>query len=96
MMIGHSFGSLVTSWMLRECPSMVAASALLDPVALFLHRIDTLFSFIYGARGLDIAGLLRSCLFISHALRRRFSWLVPSQRLVRPDLVARDLLSMSR
>ncbi|KAJ1476217.1 hypothetical protein T484DRAFT_1825587 [Baffinella frigidus] len=48
LMVGHSYGSLVSSWMLQLDPSIVSGSVLIDPVALFLHRVDTLFSFIYA------------------------------------------------
>eukprot|EP00586_Coscinodiscus_wailesii_P020846 CAMPEP_0172518864 /NCGR_PEP_ID=MMETSP1066-20121228/291070_1 /TAXON_ID=671091 /ORGANISM="Coscinodiscus wailesii, Strain CCMP2513" /LENGTH=769 /DNA_ID=CAMNT_0013301331 /DNA_START=106 /DNA_END=2416 /DNA_ORIENTATION=- len=43
--VGHSFGSIVLSWMAQSRPDRVANMVFLDPICFQLHLCDTLFNF---------------------------------------------------
>ena len=43
--VGHSFGSILLSWMVQKKPGKVAGCVFLDPICFQLHRKDLLFNF---------------------------------------------------
>ena len=45
--IGHSFGSIVISWLLNNAPECVGSILLLDPVSLMLQEPDVAHNFLY-------------------------------------------------
>lgn len=50
--IGHSFGSVVVSWMIASAPECVESVLLLDPVSLMLQEPDVAHNFLYREPGL--------------------------------------------
>mmetsp|Transcript_173 Transcript_173/g.447 ORF Transcript_173/g.447 Transcript_173/m.447 type:complete len:692 (+) Transcript_173:149-2224(+) len=44
-MVGHSFGSLILSWMVQSRPDRVSNCIFLDPIVFQLHQKDILFNF---------------------------------------------------
>ncbi|EKX54917.1 hypothetical protein GUITHDRAFT_99568 [Guillardia theta CCMP2712] len=73
--VGHSYGTVMTSWMIHHLPSRVAGVALIDPVVMMLNLRDILFNFLYRhEREGSISDLIGSELFLNHALRRNFWW----------------------
>lgn len=46
--VGHSFGSLVLSWMVQAFPQRVANCVFLDPICFMLHVKEVLFNFHYS------------------------------------------------
>lgn len=45
--LGHSFGSLPISWLIRQHPSQVTRCVLVDPVCIFLNLPDVCVNFLY-------------------------------------------------
>lgn len=43
--VGHSFGSIVLSWMVQSRPERVGNCVFMDPICFKLHQKDTLFNF---------------------------------------------------
>eukprot|EP00566_Odontella_aurita_P007875 CAMPEP_0113554480 /NCGR_PEP_ID=MMETSP0015_2-20120614/16172_1 /TAXON_ID=2838 /ORGANISM="Odontella" /LENGTH=693 /DNA_ID=CAMNT_0000455625 /DNA_START=115 /DNA_END=2196 /DNA_ORIENTATION=+ /assembly_acc=CAM_ASM_000160 len=43
--VGHSFGSIVLSWMVQSRPERVGSCVFMDPICFQLHQKDTLFNF---------------------------------------------------
>jgi len=46
-LVGHSFGTVVASWVLRHCPEHIHSTVLIDPVSLQLARADVAFAAIH-------------------------------------------------
>eukprot|EP00587_Corethron_hystrix_P008129 CAMPEP_0113303028 /NCGR_PEP_ID=MMETSP0010_2-20120614/3613_1 /TAXON_ID=216773 ORGANISM="Corethron hystrix, Strain 308" /NCGR_SAMPLE_ID=MMETSP0010_2 /ASSEMBLY_ACC=CAM_ASM_000155 /LENGTH=326 /DNA_ID=CAMNT_0000156953 /DNA_START=266 /DNA_END=1242 /DNA_ORIENTATION=- /assembly_acc=CAM_ASM_000155 len=46
--VGHSYGSLILSWMIQKNPHRVANCVFLDPICFMLHEKDLLFNFHYS------------------------------------------------
>lgn len=73
--VGHSFGTVVLSWVWRYNPGCVAGLVLLDPVVVLLHSHHVLFNFLYRRpRGWNILDYIFSEFFLSHGLRRHLFW----------------------
>lgn len=75
IIIGHSYGTAIMSWIIQKYPEIVASVVLLDPFVFMLHLADTNFNFLYKKRGYDILGIIRSDPYINWVLRRHFWWL---------------------
>lgn len=45
--VGHSFGTLILSWMAQSRPERVANCVFLDPICFLLHKRNVLFNFHY-------------------------------------------------
>jgi pimeloyl-ACP methyl ester carboxylesterase len=75
MFVGHSYGSVMLSWMTQHLPSRVAGLAFIDPVVLMLNLKDVLYNFLYKDEGGDgIADIIGTELGVNIALRRNFWW----------------------
>jgi len=75
MFVGHSYGSVVLSWMALHLPSRVAGLAFVDPVVMMLNLKSILFNFLYKHDGDGkISDLIGTELHINNALRRNFWW----------------------
>lgn len=75
IIIGHSYGTVIMSWMIQEHPYIVESAVLLDPVVFMLHLADLGMNFLYKKREYDTLGIIRSDPFINWILRRHFWWL---------------------
>jgi hypothetical protein len=53
LLAGHSYGSLVVSWMAQRAPDRVAGAFFVDPVTFQLHERDILYNFLYRHPGPD-------------------------------------------
>jgi pimeloyl-ACP methyl ester carboxylesterase len=56
--IGHSFGSIVVSWLVTNVPECVGSILLLDPVSLMLQEPDVAHNFLY--RSTDQGSLVQA------------------------------------
>ena len=75
MFVGHSYGSVMLSWMAQHLPERVAGLAFIDPVVLMLNLKHVLYNFLYKNDGADgIADIIGSELGVNIALRRNFWW----------------------
>ena len=75
MFVGHSYGSVMLSWMAQHLPDRVAGLAFIDPVVLMLNLKDVLYNFLYKDEGGDgIADIIGTELGVNIALRRNFWW----------------------
>jgi len=73
--IGHSYGTVLLSWVAQKIPSKVGGLVFIDPVVFLLYLNDVLFNFLYKNEGKSIAThLIGSELFVNKALRRHFWW----------------------
>jgi pimeloyl-ACP methyl ester carboxylesterase len=73
--VGHSYGSVVLSWMAQQAPDRVASLAFLDPVVFMLNLKDILYNFLYRhEQDGKISDLVGSELYLNNALRRNFWW----------------------
>eukprot|EP00290_Baffinella_frigidus_P010471 CAMPEP_0180142584 /NCGR_PEP_ID=MMETSP0986-20121125/15673_1 /TAXON_ID=697907 /ORGANISM="non described non described, Strain CCMP2293" /LENGTH=606 /DNA_ID=CAMNT_0022085821 /DNA_START=19 /DNA_END=1839 /DNA_ORIENTATION=- len=73
--VGHSYGSVILSWMIQQKPERVAGLAFLDPVVFMLNLKDILYNFLYRYE-VDgkISDVVGSELYLNNALRRNFWW----------------------
>jgi len=73
--VGHSYGSVMLSWMVQHAPDRVASVVFIDPIVIMLNLKSTLYNFLYkhSTNG-KISDLVGSELFLNHALRRHFWW----------------------
>lgn len=74
--VGHSFGSVPLTWMIRspELKKRVRQMVLLDPVTIMLSEPDVMVSFLYKT-GINIIRMVAgSELFTIYYLRRHFAW----------------------
>lgn len=74
IIIGHSYGTAVMSWIIQAYPHIVASVVLLDPFVLMLHLPDTVINFLYKKREYNTLGILQSDPYINWVLRRHFWW----------------------
>ena len=75
MFVGHSYGSVMLSWMAQHLPHRVAGMAFIDPVVLMLNLKNVLYNFLYKKDGGDgIADIIGTELGVNIALRRNFWW----------------------
>lgn len=85
IIIGHSFGTTVMSWLVQAMPSRIAGAIFLDPVVFMLHLRDISFNWMYGSvtnvghkivdNGVDdIFGIVKTELFAANAVQRHFNW----------------------
>jgi pimeloyl-ACP methyl ester carboxylesterase len=75
VVVAHSFGSAVASWLIQYAPKTVKGAVLMDPAVMCIHLRKLLFNFVYAEQSLDgVEGLLRSELYINNCLRRNFYW----------------------
>lgn len=75
LFVGHSYGSVLLSWMAQHLPSRVAGLALVDPVVMMLNLKSILYNFLYKHDGDGkISDLIGTELHINNALRRNFWW----------------------
>uniref|UniRef100_A0A7S4RDE2 AB hydrolase-1 domain-containing protein n=2 Tax=Alexandrium monilatum TaxID=311494 RepID=A0A7S4RDE2_9DINO len=73
--VGHSFGTVVLSWIWRYNPGCVAGLVLLDPVVILLHSYHVLYNFLYRKpRPWNPLDHISSEFFLSHGLRRHLCW----------------------
>jgi pimeloyl-ACP methyl ester carboxylesterase len=73
--VGHSYGSVMLSWMAQHLPERIAGLAFIDPVVMMLNLKNVLFNFLYKDDGSDgIADIIGSELGVNIALRRNFWW----------------------
>jgi pimeloyl-ACP methyl ester carboxylesterase len=77
-LIGHSFGSITSGWIVKVKPELVSHLTLLDPVSLLLCLPDVAFNFIYRKPTSLMEWLILIVasreLTISHTLHRNFWW----------------------
>ena len=85
IIVGHSFGTTVMSWLVQAIPKRIAGAVFLDPVVFMLHLRDISFNWMYGSvtnvghesanRGVeDIFGIVKTELFAANAVQRHFNW----------------------
>mmetsp|Transcript_19248 Transcript_19248/g.18587 ORF Transcript_19248/g.18587 Transcript_19248/m.18587 type:complete len:626 (-) Transcript_19248:185-2062(-) len=85
IIIGHSFGTAVMSWLVQAIPHRIAGAIFLDPVVFMLHLRDISFNWMYGSvlnvghnladQGIaDVMGIVKTELFAAHAVQRHFNW----------------------
>jgi pimeloyl-ACP methyl ester carboxylesterase len=85
IIVGHSFGTTVMSWLVQSMPNRIAGAVFLDPVVFMLHLRDISFNWMYGScnnvghevsnLGVeDIFGIVKTELFAANAVQRHFYW----------------------
>jgi len=76
--VGHSFGTLVLTWIARHTPHVVSRFTFLDPVCFLLCKHDVAYNFLYKKPTNATEALMKYFvgqeLFISYTLSRRFFW----------------------
>lgn len=75
---GHSYGTLLLSWLLRQKPEIVGKLVLLDPVCFLLSQPDVSYNFLYRKPSnwfsMLVANFVRWELFTANVLTRHFYW----------------------
>lgn len=91
--VGHSFGSIVLAWMIKEAPSLVSFVTFVDPVCFLLIKPDVCYNFMYRAPQTPTQLLTHYFvareLYIAHSLSRNFFWY---QNLLWPEEVTMPAL----
>jgi pimeloyl-ACP methyl ester carboxylesterase len=76
--IGHSFGTVVCAWVVRQAPEMVAAVTLIDPIPFLLNKADVCYNFMYreaqSAWDVVVRYMVATELYTSYFLSRCFVW----------------------
>eukprot|EP00931_Biecheleriopsis_adriatica_P063166 TRINITY_DN38215_c0_g1_i1.p1 TRINITY_DN38215_c0_g1~~TRINITY_DN38215_c0_g1_i1.p1 ORF type:complete len:684 (-),score=92.36 TRINITY_DN38215_c0_g1_i1:54-2027(-) len=80
--VGHSFGTIVCSWLVRYSPAMVKSVAFLDPVCFLLCKSDLILNSLYAPMTSPwkqpgvwlLTFLVFRELYICHTLTRNFFW----------------------
>ena len=76
--VGHSFGTVMSAWLLRHCPELVHSVCLIDPVSLLLARADVAYAAIHKRPQNSIDVLLEYFVFrelsVAGTLARYFIW----------------------
>lgn len=90
--IGHSFGSIVVSWMLQNS-RVVTSASLLDPVCFLLAKHDIMTNSLYRDHEdplqVTLTYLVFRELYVAHALARNFFW---QQNDLAPESIQRPTL----
>lgn len=77
-LVGHSFGSITTAWLVQQAPDIIYHITLLDPVSVLLFLPDAAAKLIYGVPKTWMQYFLYYFvareITISYALRRNFVW----------------------
>ena len=77
-LIGHSFGTILCNWFLKNYPLRVEKIVLLDPVTLLLFLPDVASKFLYEKPSTFFHWIIRIFaareMTIAHALYRNFDW----------------------
>lgn len=81
-LVGHSFGTIVCSWLVRYTPSMVVSASFVDPVCFLLVKSDLIFNALYNHKSSPfkdpgnwfLSFLIFRELYICHTLMRNFFW----------------------
>eukprot|EP00743_Colponemidia_sp_Colp-15_P010786 GILK01011928.1.p1 GENE.GILK01011928.1~~GILK01011928.1.p1 ORF type:complete len:508 (-),score=75.85 GILK01011928.1:313-1836(-) len=75
LFVGHSFGTIVVSWVIRQRPDLVENTLLADPVSFLLCRSAICQNFAYRKPVYDwMYFFVCQELYISHSLFRHFWW----------------------
>lgn len=76
--VGHSYGTNLLSWVVKDTPELAESYVFLDPGCFLLHYTKTLKAIVYKDALTDAEKLfnffLRSELFFSNHMRRHFLW----------------------
>ena len=76
--MGHSYGSVYVSWVLRSRPDLAVKVVLLDPVVILLNFPDVCYNFFYREPSstieLGLHYFAARELFISKSMSRNFHW----------------------
>lgn len=84
---GHSYGSIIIAWVIKERPKLVNKVSLVDPVCFALWEPDLIRNFLYNANPIGPIHHLAQYfvardLLVASTLFRHFSWL---QNILFPD-----------
>jgi len=77
VVVGHSFGSIIATWLITHRPNLVSQLVLIDPVCLLLFLPDVCCNFLYRSPQSIMEVLIAFVsveLTISNTLRRHFWW----------------------
>jgi len=78
--MGHSYGSVYVSWILRNNPELATKAVLLDPIVILLNLPAVCFNFVYRKPASTFEFGLQYYaareLFISKSMSRNFHWYV--------------------
>jgi len=76
--IGHSYGTYVVAWCIKQCPSLVAGAILIDPVCFLTFTPTTAYSFLYKKPVTTEEHMIYFFVsrepFVAHTLTRHFWW----------------------
>lgn len=91
--VGHSFGTILMSWILQRAPSMVSFATFIDPVCFLLVKPDVCYNFVYRPPSSPTQLLLSYFgareLFLAHSLSRNFFW---SENIIWPEQLSKAAL----
>jgi hypothetical protein len=77
-LVGHSFGSILSGWLVARIPEQITHVTLIDPVSLLLAFPDVAYSFLYKTpqtfwEWVIYLGAAKE-ITVAHALHRNFCW----------------------
>jgi len=91
--VGHSFGTILISWILQRAPRMVRFATFIDPVCFLLDKPDVCYNFVYRPPSSPTQLLLSYFgareLFIAHSLSRNFFWF---ENIIWPQQLSKSTL----
>ena len=82
ILMGHSFGTNVMSWIVQGIPQRVAGAVFLDPVCFMLHLKDVTRNWFFEEpteeqrkiKNQDVLGIVKTELFTANAIQRQLNW----------------------
>jgi len=81
--VGHSFGTIICAWGVRQAPELVLSASFIDPICFLLYKSDLMYNALYGWRKLGLlrdpqtwllSFLIFTELYVCHTLSRNFFW----------------------
>ena len=78
--VGHSMGTILTTWMIKQRPELVHSSVLIDPVCFMLNEAHVAYNFLYRPPSRMVEWVMHAFvgrdLHIVNVLMRSFDWCV--------------------
>ncbi|KAF7729575.1 hypothetical protein EC973_004250 [Apophysomyces ossiformis] len=78
IVVAHSLGTAVTSWLMSMAPECIAGTVMIDPICFLLHYHHVGFNFVHRIPKRPLEYILYYCasreLHISHYISRHFQW----------------------
>ncbi|KAI7864511.1 Alpha/Beta hydrolase protein [Spinellus fusiger] len=78
VVVSHSYGTAIASWLMKNAPEIVAGSVLIDPICFLMHYHNLCFNFLVRIPRKAVEYAMRYCagreLYTCYFIKRQFQW----------------------